>query len=58
VITDFNTWEGDHLQLDAGMTWSAAQVGGDVVVDFGGGDEVTLQNVQLSMLHADWIGVG
>ena len=56
VITDFNTWEGDHIQLDPGMTWTASQVGADVVVDFGGGDAVTLQNVQLTSLHDGWIG--
>jgi beta-glucanase (GH16 family) len=56
VITDFNTWEGDHLQLEPGMTWTASQEGSDVVVDFGGGDQVTLQNVQLASLHDGWIG--
>jgi Ca2+-binding RTX toxin-like protein len=56
VISDFNTWEGDHIQLEPGMTWSASQVGGDVVVDLGGGDAVTLQNVQLTSLHDGWIG--
>ena len=56
VVSDFNTWEGDHLQLDPGMTWTATQQGGDVLVDFGGGDTVTLQDVQLTSLHDGWIG--
>ena len=58
VVTDFNPGEGDHITLDPGMTWQASQQGGDVLVHFGDGGEVTLQNVQLAGLHDGWIGVG
>lgn len=55
TVTDFDFAAGDYLQLMAGETYTAAQVGGDVVVTLGGGSDVTLVGVTLSSLGAGWI---
>ena len=55
VITDFNAAEGDHIQLDPGTSYTAAQSGADVILDLGSGAETILKNVQLSSLPAGWI---
>jgi hypothetical protein len=58
VVTDFNAADGDHVLLDPGTAYTASQAGADVVVDFGAGDQLELQNVQLSALPDGWIVVG
>ncbi|WP_374570768.1 calcium-binding protein [Phenylobacterium sp.] len=55
-IIDFSRAEGDRIVLDPGMTHSESQVGDDVVVDLGGGDEFVLVNVTLAELTGEWIG--
>jgi Ca2+-binding RTX toxin-like protein len=55
VVTDFHLAEGDRVQLDPGTTYTVSQVGADTVIDMGGGDQLILQNVQLSTLTAGWI---
>jgi hypothetical protein len=55
VVTDFNSAEGDRVQLDAGTTWHASQSGADVLIDMGNGDEMILKNVTLSALPSGWI---
>jgi Ca2+-binding RTX toxin-like protein len=55
VVTDFNFAEGDRVQLDPGTAYAVSQVGADVVVDMGSGDQLVLQHVQLSTLAAGWI---
>ena len=57
-ILDFNVGEGDRLRLDPGTAFTLSQVGADTVVDMGGGNQVIVQNVQLSTLPAGWIFVG
>jgi Ca2+-binding RTX toxin-like protein len=54
-VLDFNFAEGDRVQLDAGMHYSAHQDGADTVVDLGGGNELLLANVQMSSLGSGWI---
>lgn len=54
-ITDFSRAEGDRIQLDAGTTWTLAQVGGDAVVSMVGGGQVVLVGVQTTALTGDWI---
>jgi len=44
---------GGSLDDFADITANAAQVGGDVVIDLGGGDSITLIGVTLASLHAD-----
>ncbi len=39
------------------MTHSESQVGADVVVNLGGGDQFVLANVTLATLTGDWIGL-
>jgi len=54
-VLDFRYAEGDRVQLDPGTTYTLHQVGGDTVIDTGGGNEMVLVGVQLSSLPADWI---
>jgi len=54
-VIDFSYAEGDRLRVEAGSTFTTAQVGGDVVVTLSGGAQMTLVGVQLSGLGADWI---
>jgi hypothetical protein len=54
-ITDFSYAEGDRLKLEGGPSRTVAQVGADVVVDMGNGDQVILVGVSLSSLGEGWI---
>jgi Ca2+-binding RTX toxin-like protein len=54
-ITDFNYAEGDRLKLDGNPSRTVAQVGADVIVDMGNGDQVILVGVTLSSLGSGWI---
>lgn len=55
TILDFNRADGDRIQVMAGYTWSASQVGADTVVDLSGGARVVLVGVQLASLDPGWI---
>ncbi|WP_334161340.1 family 16 glycosylhydrolase [Phenylobacterium sp.] len=54
-VTDFRFAEGDRVQLDPGTAYSVAQVGADVVVTMGPGDQLVLEGVQLASLGDGWI---
>jgi Ca2+-binding RTX toxin-like protein len=54
-ITDFSYSQGDRLVLDGGPSRTITQVGFDVLVDMGNGDQVILVGVSLSSLGAGWI---
>lgn len=54
-VLDFSYAEGDRVRVEAGSTFTTAQVGSDVVVTVSGGAQMTLVGVQLSSLAADWI---
>ena len=55
-VLDFNLFEGDRVLLDPGTPWSAAQVGGDVVITLGSpSDQMILVGVQFSSLTPGWI---
>jgi Ca2+-binding RTX toxin-like protein len=54
-ITDFNAAQGDHLVLDPGTTYTAAQAGSDVVLTLNGGSHVTLAGVTLAGLPDGWV---
>jgi serralysin len=54
-ITDFNYVQGDRLVLDGGPSRTITQVGADIIVDMGNGDQVILVGVTLSSLGAGWI---
>ena len=43
------------MQVDAGTAFTVSQVGANVVIDMGGGNEMVLQNNQLSTLPTGWI---
>jgi hypothetical protein len=58
-VADFDVNGGDRLSLQGLGVWSfeqvmarTTQVGADVVIDFGGGDAVTLLNVDRGGLTA------
>jgi Ca2+-binding RTX toxin-like protein len=57
-ILDFNAAEGDRLHVEAGYTYTVAQVAGDVVVSVSGGAQAMLVGVTLSALPSDWIFAG
>jgi Ca2+-binding RTX toxin-like protein len=54
-VTDFNRAEGDRVQLDAGTTYTVAQVGADTVISMTGGGQMILEGVQMSTLTPGWI---
>jgi large repetitive protein len=58
VVTDFSRAEGDLVRLDAGTTYTAAQVGADTVITISGGGQMILAGVQLASLTDGWIVVG
>lgn len=53
-VTDFNRAEGDRVVV-MGNQYTVSQVGSDVVIDLGGGDQMVLVGVQQSSLTAGWI---
>jgi Ca2+-binding RTX toxin-like protein len=58
-ITNFSYAKGDRVELDPGtVVVSMTQVGANTVVDMGGGNQMILENVQLSSLPSDWIFQG
>jgi Ca2+-binding RTX toxin-like protein len=54
-VLEFHASEGDHVQVDPGAVYKVSQVGQDTVIDFGGGNSMTLVGVQLSSLPDGWI---
>ena len=54
-VTDFRAADGDRVQLQPGAAYTLAQVGADTVIDLGHGNQLVLDNVQLSSLPAGWI---
>jgi Ca2+-binding RTX toxin-like protein len=54
-VTDFSYTAGDRVQIDAGTSYSVSQVGSDVVIDMGGGNQMILAGVSISSLGAGWI---
>ena len=53
-VTDFTYAEGDRVIVDQGA-YTVSQVGGDTVVDLGGGDRMVLTGVTLASLPQGWI---
>lgn len=50
-ITDFSVISGDRIRWEGGVpTYTVAQVGGDAVISYGAGDQITLTGVQASSL--------
>lgn len=54
-ITDFNAAEGDRVQLQPGAAYTLTQIGANTVVDLGHGDQLILDNIQLTALPTGWI---
>ena len=44
-VVDFNYAEGDRILLAPGTTYTVINVGGQVVLDFGGGNEIGLAGI-------------
>jgi phospholipase/lecithinase/hemolysin len=55
VVTDFNTAAGDHVQIDAGVTYAASQATAGTVIDLSTGGHMTLSGVQMASLPTGWI---
>jgi serralysin len=54
-VLGFSAAKGDHVQLDPGTHYTLSQVGADTIIDMGAGDQMILQNVQMSGLPPGWI---
>lgn len=56
-VYDFSLAEGDRVLIDPGTPYTVSQVGGDVVIEMGGGNQMILVGVQLTTLGAtsSWI---
>lgn len=53
-VTDFSRAEGDRVFVQ-GTAYTVTQVGSDVVIDLGGGDQMILVGVQQASLTGSWI---
>lgn len=53
-VTDFSSAEGDRVFV-LGNQYTVSQVGGDVRIDLGNGDQMLLVGVQQSALGSGWI---
>ena len=56
-VLDFQSAQGDRIQLDAGTAYNVMQSGADTIVDLGGGDQVVLVGVTAAALPSGWIFV-
>ena len=54
-IMDFNVADGDRIFLEGGGTYSVSQVGSDVVINLGPGDQIILAGVSQASLSGRWI---
>ena len=54
-VTAFSFAEGDRLKLEGSPSRTVTQVGADVIVDMGNGDQVILVGVSLASLGSGWI---
>ena len=54
-VTDFSQAQGDHIVIDPGVDFSAAQVGQDTVISLSNGGQMTLVGVQYAGLTGGWI---
>ena len=55
VVTDFAAGQGDHVQVDHGVSYQLSQVGADVHIVLSNGGLMVLQTTQLTSLPAGWI---
>ena len=55
VIADFKLSEGDRVQIDASLTFTASQVNADVEIAVSNGGVIVLQNANLSALGTGWL---
>ena len=56
-VVDFNTAEGDRVQVDIGSNYTVAQNGADTVITLTDGSQMILMGVQMSTLPNGWIFV-
>ncbi|MGA0605393.1 calcium-binding protein [Phenylobacterium sp. VNQ135] len=54
-VLDFNSAEGDRVNVLAGTSYSLRQEGADTVIDMGGGDQMVLVGVSYATLPPGWI---
>ncbi|WP_141653055.1 M10 family metallopeptidase C-terminal domain-containing protein [Phenylobacterium immobile] len=55
-VVDFNSAEGDRVQLDRGVSYTVRQEGADAVIDLGNGDQLILVGI-VAAGSQDWIFV-
>ena len=54
-VTDFNFAGGDRVRIEGGATYQLTDVGADLVIDLGLGDQMILVGVSQSSLPAGWL---
>lgn len=54
VIVNFEADEGDQVRIANGTLFTLNEVAGSTIVDFGGGNTLTLQGVSQVSLPSDW----
>lgn len=57
-VTDFDAADGDHVVVDAGVTYTTYQAGADTVVDLADGSHLVLVGVDMASLPDGWITGG
>src|SRR6185369_374038 len=57
-VLDFNAAEGDRVMLDPGVQYLVIQSGADTEIDMGSGNQMILENTQLSSLPTGWLFEG
>lgn len=55
MVVDFDITQGDRVIIEAGTTYSAMQVGLNIVISMSGGAQMTLAEVNLASLGTGWI---
>ena len=54
-VLDFNVAEGDRVQFDPGTSYSVSQVGADIVLDMGGGNQMVVVGLMVTPPGSGWI---
>jgi Ca2+-binding RTX toxin-like protein len=55
TVADFNPAEGDRIVLPTGTAFNVVDVGGQAVLDLGGGDQLTLAGVTPASFNSGWV---
>lgn len=57
-VTDFNSAEGDRVQVAVGSSFTVAEAGPDTLISMAGGARMVLVDVQFTSLSSGWVTGG